>query len=239
MSQKYSEADLCKEFAAWISTHRWTAYPETGGSDLRLVAGENPERLVSPRHVFIAQDQVGVQAKLVGNLQVLAQALDLTGFRAVLVGRASIDFMTVAKTLQICVFAKEKCVKIYGRKKWMSSPTSPFHTIGYVYDGGGQRFYPLPPVVPDLPAGGKSPRQLTEWRLKAFKLVKKLLDDDAVVTNATFTELGIFRPRWLKNGWVAILDTKPVRYASGVHIMDVMEGYEAVYKQLDEGGHLD
>lgn len=239
MSEVYSESQLCKDFTHWISDLGWTAYPETGGWDILLSAGDDPKRLVNTTEEgFKKGSQVGVQAKLQGNLQVLAQCLAQSGAPVALVGRASEDFVAVARHIGICVVAQEKQVRVFGRKKWAANSISPFHIIGYV-QGNWTPHHELPPVVPDLPAGGRSPRQLTEWRIKALKMAKKLMTGQEV-TNLTFKELKLFRRRWLDNKWASIIDpiVAPYKYAAGPRIREVLRGYEVVYDQLDKAGEL-
>lgn len=76
-----SEAQLCAAFIAWAEHHGWKAYAETTGWDIVLVNGQGV--------------QIGVQAKMTLNVEVLDQAMpdvyysnDLKGgpdYRAILV----------------------------------------------------------------------------------------------------------------------------------------------------------
>lgn len=239
-AKEYTEADLCRSFAEWAKKRGWEVYPETGGADMLLVAVGDTRALVHADHAFKAGAQIRVEAKLEGNMKVLAQACALPDWKIVLVGRASVEFVEVARQLGICVVAKVKQTRVFGRKKWTIPGVGDFHIIGYV-TGNPAKPVCLPPVVPDLPAGGKSPRQLTPWRLKALKMVSRL-SNDGTVTSADFKELGIFRPRWVKNAWVVGCRTDDgtgVAYKAGPRINEVLEGYETVYAQLSKAGEFD
>lgn len=232
---EYSEVQLCAEFAEWIGAYDFLVYPETGGWDLLLVA--TSDTTLGEHGPFLkAGDQVGVQAKLVGNYKVLYQALDPQGpgWRAVLVGRAPKGFHLVTSHLGLLGFVRE-----HRRGKTAVRYNEGFKTVGHIREHASNTRVGLPPVVPDLPAGGKSPRQLTEWRLKALKMVKKLRSG-VVITNQDFKDLALFKPRWIRNGWVDVTRSVgfPDSYTPGPAMVELLRGYEVVYDQLEKAGEL-
>src|SRR5262249_52720467 len=88
-----SEAEMCAQFIAWAQPLGWTAYAETQGWDILLVRNDDGA-------------QIGIQAKLALNADVLNQVLEgrwdaMHGrpgpdFRAVLVPRSKTGKLTLA-----------------------------------------------------------------------------------------------------------------------------------------------
>jgi hypothetical protein len=178
-----TEAAVCERLIADAKVGGWTAYPEQGDWDLLLVR----------RRV-----QVGVQAKLVGNLEVLLQALPAparpsicTGpqYRAIVVGRwpgrtpkAQQDrrnqIAALAMRLRVLVLEPP----LLGNGNWLRGGW-PSPNIGRPLWRFGQeridwRWYrwrttePVwtPPFVPDLPAGVPAPQSVSAFQIAAVRL---------------------------------------------------------------------
>ena len=179
------EADLCREFRARAEKHGWTVYPETSGWDLLLVATED----VSDRRIGVG-DQVGVEAKLRGNVSVLRQAADgmrypYRGprFGGVLVPKAGKDFCRVAFFLKLNV--------------WVLA----YKHLRVAYPHEGRKPLWVPPVVPLHDAGVPSPSPLTPWRVKALELCN-LLDTGAEVTRNDMKKMGLDPKIWMFKKWL-------------------------------------
>ena len=100
-----SEAELCSFFAEYARAVGWKVFPETSDHDLLLVAGAD----VRTMGVDVGE-QIGVQAKLLPNVEVLYQAMPHPhakagpNYHAILVPRATQAFKVVAGRLGIIVF---------------------------------------------------------------------------------------------------------------------------------------
>lgn len=167
-----SERKLCEAFLAGAATpDGWTAYPETDGWDLLLVKDGV---------------QVGIQAKLRPSLEVLAQACrPLLGWRdvrgphhiALLVPWADSDFRDVAQAIGLVVIHPHgrrwrrrlddegEILLEWGPVSSLIQGRAPLHFEAPAW---------VPPVVPDVPAGVPSPVQLTEWKIRALRMLARL-----------------------------------------------------------------
>lgn len=209
-----SEVDLCAAFRSAAESDGWVVYPETSGWDLVLVwPGEQP---VPPGALEIPPDtQVGVEAKLRPNADVLAQVIERCGrykrsrpdLAAVLVPKAAEPFHTVAGALGVGVYTLRHCGPWrparggYERgRKTITAPIPRRSRDPVVKGETGQRLW-LPPVVPQTPAGTPAPSPLTPWRIQAIRLCA-ILRERGYVTSQDFTALGInpqiWRDRWLR-----------------------------------------
>lgn len=184
------EAELCEAFAAAARLQGWTVYPETCGWDLLLVAADGL--------------QVGVQAKLRGNVEVIAQAVAPVAFArlygsnsrnpgqgpdhvAALVPLATREFRDVCAECGVLVFAAwEGYDHDERRRKVCIDAPRPdekyLRARRRVFPGGR---HDLPEFVPDVPAGVPSPVRLTEWKVKAIRLCA-LLRSRGWLTSADF-----------------------------------------------------
>lgn len=203
--KKYElEKDLCADFAAVARGDGWTVYPEQGGWDLLLVRGDL---------------QVGVQAKKVANLEVLAQALedDSPHYRAVLVGRYSARtrrgatkagdvFRAVAAGARVLVFEPPSIPDFRGDRLAWGPRTGAWNrsvdgTDLIRYLTVNARGVWLPPYVPDHLAGVPNPRTVSAFKIAACELeyVSRTrgwvcLDD---ARSVTANESGSWNPRTL------------------------------------------
>jgi len=189
-----SEEELCSWFGELATKDGWTVYPETAGWDLLLVKD----------HV-----QIGVEAKLRANVDVLAQALrpgienDGPRFHAVLVPKAGRAFLEVARTLRVVTFdrrALESDAHLYWyRQDGHALIRPPFEWFAWNHPDPAE----LPPIVPDVPAGVPSPRTLTKWKIGAIRICLRIRAR-GWVAKRDFTELGVspshWYRKWLKAG---------------------------------------
>lgn len=198
VSKFESEADLVQAFCADLAKSRvgpdWTVYHETGGFDLLLV------------HAKTAI-QLGIEAKLSLNVKVLTQAIpsyysqdDGPDYRGVLVpfGTDQAGVAELAEWLGLGVITFRKPDRFskphynlpdenghWSQRKWHSwLPT---------------RRCTVPDYIPDVVGGKRSPLQLTDWKIRAIKLLI-LLDKRGFVTRADLKVLGLSPSRWTAPG---------------------------------------
>jgi hypothetical protein len=198
------ESELCDVLIEYARKNGWKVYCETSGYDLLLV-----------RDI-----QIGVQAKLKANIDVLAQVIDgiqsynthhkninpSPHLRAVLVPHASIEFYKVASALGIFVIEgatlewNYKTIENYWNKK-----------IDTDLDGYNKNYLIMPKYncwIPEveinIPAGVKSPKIITEWKVKAVKLCI-LLEERGYLTSQDFKDMKVSMGLWVKK-W--LLNTK-------------------------------
>lgn len=200
------EAEMCEAFASKAREAGWTVYPETAGWDLLLVGDD---------HV-----QIGVQAKLRCNLDVIAQAAEPIirnsnrpksargpDHIVVLVPQATTVFHTVCRLLGIVV--------IDARRQYDRRPRSCAYDVRLEFDAPSLNRAPLihatrrefaggrcrlPEFVPDVPAGVPSPIQLTDWKIKAIRMCA-LLRRRGWVTSADFKAADLSISRWTNGEW--------------------------------------
>jgi hypothetical protein len=229
----FSEADLCREFRTWAEQKGWIVHPEVSGWDMVMLRSGPATELALAK--YQPNDQVGIQAKLVGNLQVLYQATTplkpaaAPAFRLVLVRRCSDEFLSIAYDLNLIVVVREHQAKVFGRKKAWTRFLNDFRWF-YPRQGANRRDsvqLTLPPIVTDLPAGGPAPRQLTPWRVKALRLCA-LLHKRGYLTAPDFktakVDMRIWKKRWLNE------HSKGIWHRRGADLPDV--GWEKEAAQL-------
>jgi hypothetical protein len=213
-----SEAALCEAFTAEARAEGWTVYPETSGWDLLLV-----------RDTDGAQEQIGVEAKLRCNLDVVAQALtpaeQLAGpdRHTILVPKTSGSLVFLAAALGLGVacmasIARQHEMDAYYRNHRMQRlPIRLWMRPGRLWAHPQHAW--LPPVVPDGAAGVPSPRVLSRWKVQAIRLCLRL-ESQGSVTTEDFDELGINHRRWVDLGWIADSGRRDGRrtiYVAGKH----------------------
>jgi hypothetical protein len=185
------ETDLCAWFQGVAEEAGYTVYNEWGGFDQLLVAADGT--------------QIGVEAKLRANSEVLSQAANgwhhrtrkdwiaSAQFRAVLVPRTSKSFRYVSDCLGVIVFAQRDYEKSrWRRKRFWELPTAEHYQWGEGVE--------LPPFVPDVMGGKRAPVRLTPWKIKAIRLCIRLRDN-GYVTIRDFKEFGVSPTRWY-NHWL-------------------------------------
>lgn len=176
----------------------WTFYPEAGGWDALLVLPD--------------ETQVGIQAKLRANVDVLAQALVPArrvgpDVHAVLVPTCSRAFLDVAEALNVLVIVGDNLravphwdpAKELEREVTRAPRTT--HLRGRCW---------LPPFVPDLPAGVPAPRTVSPWRVAAAQLCAEIRTG-LEPTNAELAMRGMTMSTWRR--WLdPIPGSRPRRY---------------------------
>lgn len=218
-----SEADLCDQFISYAGTKGWVCYPETASWDILLVRKTDGY-------------QIGVQAKMQANLEVLTQAVRHdrwrgTGpdFHAVLVpvysGKIGL-IQDLAPHIAVTVIAargpgpvdRHNRVKLdynYGYGKMscfdpdLPAEGEPWQTQDW-FERCPEARCRLPEYVPDVQAGVPAPVQLTAWKIAAIKIAI-LLERRGVVTRADFKSIGIDHRRWIAAGPSSILTPDPPR----------------------------
>lgn len=195
------EADLVQAFCASVEESnargrapKWTVYHETAGWDLLLVSETG--------------SQIGIEAKLSLNAKVLEQALPDhwsedrgPDYRAVLVPRGGLQnhLVAIAGHLGITVLVMNSYDRMGVRWTHDFRPALPDEASRYALND----WHPwqpadrehLPDYVPDVVGGKAAPVMLTDWKVRAIKLVI-LLDRRGVVTRKDMKALAISPSRW-------------------------------------------
>jgi hypothetical protein len=216
------ETDLCADFIAWARNEGWVVYAECGGWDILLVR---------PSDGF----QIGVEAKLQLNAKVLCQALK-SGFldagevgpdcRAILVPAVKSvgGLEVVARHLGVAVIEASKEMsrrRVDGA--WQDFEVATFdprlpEKASLWWRETWPEWSPdcrvkLPEYVPDVIAGDSGPVMLTDWKIKALKVVV-VIEMMGSVTRADMRALRIDPSRWTQywlrsdgsGGWVPRTD---------------------------------
>lgn len=216
MSGFAKESDLCAAFIAALPKG-WTAYAETGGFDILLACDADGF-------------QIGVEAKLRLNAKVICQAAEgmstwhVAGpqpdCRAVLVpAGCGMDLVGVCTLLGITVIRVVEPGGKDPKRRFSSDPFYPrlpgsnSECREQWFERAPAKRVKLPDYVPDTISGDSAPLKLTEWKIKAIKIVV-LLARRGAVHRADFKAIGIDMSRWInpharwlvkapEGGWVA------------------------------------
>lgn len=229
--EKFSEADLCAAFIALAQApsrwsrepSEWIAYPETAGFDILMVRASDGA-------------QIGIEAKLVLNPKVIAQALpyrerwyfgDSVGpdYRAVLVPaeRCNEDLVRICDALGITVIRYRAPYK----RPWGEMSESAFSPdLPHAFRcEDWHQWAPVsrckvPDYIPDVAAGRSAPIALTPWKVNAIKIV--ILASERPVTRADFKHFRISPTPWLcPRGWLdRVPDTRPGQWVAGERTPD-------------------
>lgn len=204
-----TESLLCDKFIAAAREsreHQWKVYPETSGWDVLLARASDGF-------------QVGVQAKLRPNVDVLAQAnvkLRYKGpdIHAVLVPSCNGAFCEVAEALGIMV-VQAKVLEVgasWGVDRNLDALVSKAQTHAHLK---GRCW--LPPFEPNLPAGVPGPRQVTQWKCNVAQVCAQIRAGEAISRDtAKYLRLdpaqlqpvaGTFKPKLFKvPSWMRLPD---------------------------------
>jgi hypothetical protein len=224
-----TEADLVAAFCADLARKRhsdsghWTIYHETAGFDLLLVERDTGV-------------QVGLEAKLTFNLKVLAQALPdyerwrTTGpdYRGILVpaSGSQLHLPELARRLGLGVItfragSYHSSDLPDERAEWGFRDWHPWFP---------ERRCDLPEYVPDVVGGKPAPLQLTEWKIRAIKLLI-LLQRRGYVSRADFKALGLSPARWTApDGYLARGDGV---YVAGRYTPDLKAQHPQAWAQIE------
>lgn len=222
-----TEAELCARFIEKLDDG-WIAYAETGGWDILLVRK-------------VDGFQIGVEAKLKMNLQVVNQAIEDHGYwhsvgqnpdcRAILVPATEGGFERIAAYIGLTIIR----VNPPSESKWGPFFYPSLPKVGEaLYQHEWHEWCPLsrvilPAYVPDVRAGSPSPVQLTQWKIAAIKIAITL-ERRGYVTRADFKEHRIDHRRWLTpTGWLRVKDG---RYVKG-SMPDFKKQHPRVYKEIE------
>lgn len=221
-----SEVALCSAFLGAIDKAKWTPYPETAGWDILLV--RNADGF-----------QIGIQAKLRLNIDVINQAIDERGHwdaaaagpdcRALLVPTSS-GFERICKYLALVVITVD-CPNGF-TKQFRIYPQMPDAPPAYQSDEWPEwapaKRHKLPEYVPDVPAGASAPVQLTDWKIKAMKLAV-MLELRGRVLRADFAYLQLDHRRWIDGQWLTMRDGG---FVAGPGMPDFRSQHPKVYEQI-------
>lgn len=197
-----TEAALVAAFIEGVKADRvfdYDIYPETGGFDLLLVQ----------RGTGI---QIGIEAKLSLNNKVVAQALGdndgsygMSGpdYRAVLVPHGGIQssISPICHAIGLTILSVNNAYPDAKKPHWRVYKTFPNEMASGCWSlRGWHPWCPierikLPDYVPDVKAGVPSPIVLTEWKIKAIKLMI-ILERRGYVTRRDMRVLDISPTRW-------------------------------------------
>lgn len=194
------ESDLCAAFIEAAKRGRacpWTFYAETEGWDILAVRADGA--------------QLGIEAKLALNVQVVCQALPARwsagelgpDFRGVLVpnGGTQNGLGSICAALGVGVITVSE--NRYERKRDLApyefSPGLPgdHDDINYYsnwHEWAPARRHKLPEYIPDVIAGASGPVQLTSWKIRAIKI--EIMLERRPVTRRDFKAVDIDPTRW-------------------------------------------
>jgi hypothetical protein len=225
------EADLVQDWLALLKEQDrkqdWTVYPETAGWDVLLVHRNG--------------SQIGIEAKLSLNAKVLAQALDGStsywnpngpDYRAVLVpeGKVQHHMGSLARALGVTVLRHSPKDGGHGYR-YIDLPTG---------EAWSSREWPnwcpaerckLPDYVPDVEAGHSAPVQLTDWKVRAIKLLI-VLERRGYVTRADMKALQISPTRWC-DSWHGFLARDPRGFIRCERTPDLKAQHPVNWAQID------
>lgn len=198
-----TEAALCSTFIGLIDKRTWVAYAETQGWDILLARK-------------VDGFQIGIQAKLSLNADVINQAIEDAGSwhcqspgpdcRAVLVpADGSGRLQKICDYVGLIVFTVRSAERYSMPDYQPRLPDRPdcHHRNGWSdwHEWAPKVRHSLPEFVPDVQAGAPAPLKLTDWKIKALKLAV-ILDNRGYVTRSDFAHLRLDHRRWIANEWL-------------------------------------
>lgn len=228
------ESDLCAAFISALPAG-WTAYPETAGWDILLSRDADGV-------------QVGIQAKLKLNGNVLTQCLEGEwqeragpDYRAVLVPENEKGWEKICAYIGVTVIGV-RLEQRYSRaaSDYITQPRVYPELPGHGNTWNGDRWrewfpaqrHTLPDYVPDVGAGHASPIQLTPWKIKAIKACI-ILAERGFLTRADFKHLSLDHRRWIAKdyAWLTISTAKG-GYVAGPKLPDLKAEHPTNWEQI-------
>lgn len=239
-----SEAAMCAAFIKDAARQGYDAYPECGGFDIVLVNRESGW-------------QIGVEAKQQFNAAVLHQIVESfpgryrysgPDFVAVLVpegGAAGLAGIATALGVAVIRAAGEpgkngmaKIRSAHGGYVWRQAFAPDLPRAGGRCDYFTSVRWPahcfaeplrLPDYVPDVAAGAPAPVTLTEWKIRAIKIVI-LLERRGVLRGADFKALDISPSRWTQGKW--IVPEGRGRWVAGPYLPDFRAQHPRNFEEI-------
>jgi len=192
------ETDLCEEFMATAVDAGWTCYAESCGFDILLTRGEV---------------QIGVEAKLHMNLEVIGQAFGERGgfektrtphFRAILVPYNKSGTRAVTHALKLWVFeGKSESEWRRARGRGIDFLYAEDVLTGYPhYVWEAPKRMVLPEFVPRVPAGVPSPVQLTKWKISMLRMLADMMNNGFMTSPRAKKVYGIDMTIPIQKRWV-------------------------------------
>lgn len=234
-----SEAEMCARFISAVDTEQWTVFAETAGWDILLVRKADGF-------------QIGIEAKLRLNIDVISQALEKYGSwaatrpgpdcRAVLVPESEPGgFHTICQYLGLTIIYVKSVEQVEERKyhRWdrfkvfePGLPGDRYRTHDdQWFEWAPATRHPLPDYVPDVIAGSPAPIQLTDWKIKAIKIAI-ILEKRGYLVRADFKHISIDHRRWLPSGMRWLVIEKDGRYARAPSFPDFKAQHPRVYAEI-------
>jgi hypothetical protein len=205
-----TEAALCAAFIAEVGKG-WVCYNETANWDILLVRK-------------LDGFQIGVQAKLRLNTDVINQAIEdgsswhvaapHPDCRAILVpwgGAGGFDKICDHIGLTVIRVCTDGPKRHFFRPTLPDDPKNPYANREW-HEGATVKRHSLPEYVPDVAAGAPSPLQLTDWKIKAIKLAVTL-ELRKHLTRRDFAHHRVDHRRWVTQGWLKVVDGRYVKDA--------------------------
>ena len=219
------EVDLCAAFIKAVGPD-WTVFAETGGWDILLVR---------KRDGF----QIGIEAKLRLNAEVINQALEeyawnVTGpgpdCRAILVPEDATLGLS-----RLCAYVGLVVIKMHGahRHRDRFAPRLPKVEDSHFSEWpewAPTKRHPLPEYIPDVAAGAPAPIRLTQWKIGALRL-QAIIEDKGFITREDFKMARVDHRRWVPSGW---LEVKGGRYVKGTSFPDFAAQHPKVFEQIKQ-----
>lgn len=222
------ETDLCAAFIAAVDARKWTCYSETEGWDILAVRQSDGV-------------QIGIEAKLRLNPEVVSQALPETkhgavelgpDYRAVLVPSGGVQNhlhrICAALGVTVITFRGSETVR-HSRAFEPGLPDENRQPTWEWHQWAPMRRHKLPDYVPDVAAGSSAPVALTHWKIQAIRLVIVL--EERPVTRADFKALGLSPSRWTDpyTGWLKLT---PDGYVKGDGLPDFAGQHPRNYAEI-------
>ncbi|TXH35279.1 MAG: hypothetical protein E6Q98_15925 [Rhodospirillaceae bacterium] len=227
------ESDLCAAYIAALP-EGWTSYAETGGWDILL--SRNSDGF-----------QIGIQAKLKFNADVVTQALEEYGAwaatqpgpdcRAVLVPQdVSWKLGAICSYLGLTIISVGAEQRGYRQNDYRETyrridPPLPGETASWSDDKWHEwcpaKRVPLPAYVPDVVAGAPAPSQLTDWKIRAIKIAI-IAATSGYVLRSDFKAINIDHRRWIAARWLV---PQNGRYVKG-DMPDFKAQHPRVYAEI-------
>ena len=232
-----TEAAMCARFIASIGDD-WTSYAECNGWDILLVRKADGF-------------QIGIEAKLRLNTDVISQALEEYGAfyanhtgpdcRAILVPHTEPGgFSRICEYIGLTIIYVRSAADVEeaGNKNWGYKPNVFEPQLPGEKHGDNNRWFEwapgkrhtLPDYVPDVVAGSPSPIQLTSWKIAAIK-ISIILEKRGYLMRSDFKHINIDHRRWLPSGagWLIIRDGV---YVQSMGYPDFRKQHPRVYEEI-------